>query len=82
MIRDKYKYELVKGNKVTYVGITNNPERREKEHHRNKDFDKMRIIGRISTKKGASEWEEKRIKTYMKYHNGNTPLYNLNEHGE
>lgn len=31
--RDTFKYELTKGNRVVYVGITNNPERREAEHH-------------------------------------------------
>lgn len=38
--RNTYKYELTKGNKVVYVGITNNPGRREAEHRQNKNFDK------------------------------------------
>ena len=80
--RDTYKYELTKGNKVVYVGITNNPERRQAEHQQDKDFDKMRLIGRASTPKGASEWETRRIQTYMNNHNGNTPKYNQNEHGK
>ena len=80
--RDTYKYELTKGNRVVYVGITNNPERREMEHHQDKDFDRMKIIGKASTLDGASQWETNRIQTYMKSHNGNTPLYNQNEHGK
>lgn len=80
--RNTYKYELTKGNKVVYVGITNNPERREQEHHQNKDFDKMNIVGKVSTFKGASQWETDRIQTYMANHNGHTPLYNQNEHGK
>ena len=35
--RNTYKYELTKGNKVVYVGITNNPGRREAEHRQNKN---------------------------------------------
>ena len=42
--RNTYKYELTKGNKVVYIGITNNPERREAEHRQNKNFDKMKIV--------------------------------------
>lgn len=45
--RDTYKYELTQGNKVVYVGITNNPERREAEHRQDKDFTTMRIVGCI-----------------------------------
>lgn len=59
--RNTYKYELTKGNKVVYVGITNNPERREAEHRQNKNFDKMKIVGNVSTLDGASQWETNRI---------------------
>ena len=55
--RNTYKYELTKGNKVVYVGITNNPGRREAEHRQNKNFDKMKIVGNVSTLDGASQWE-------------------------
>ena len=74
--RNTYKYELTKGNKVVYVGITNNPERREAEHRQNKNFDKMKIVGNVSTLDGASQWETNRIQTYMNNHKGQTPLYN------
>lgn len=63
--RNTYKYELTKGNKVVYIGITNNPERREAEHRQNKNFDKMKIVGNVSTLDGASQWETNRIQTYM-----------------
>ena len=76
------KYELTKGNKVVYVGITNNPGRREAEHRQNKNFDKMKIVGNVSTLDGASQWETNRIQTYMNNHKGQTPLYNQNEHGK
>lgn len=80
--RDTYKYELTQGNKVVYVGITNDPTRREMEHRQDKNFDKMRIVGSASTLDGASQWETNRIQTYMKNHNGDTPLYNQNTSGK
>ena len=82
MKRNTYKYELTQGNKVVYVGITNDPARREMEHRQDKDFDRMRIIGRPSTLDGASQLETDRIQTYMRNHGGETPLYNQNEHGK
>jgi len=80
--RDTYKYELTRGNRVVYVGITNDPTRREAEHHQDKDFTTMRIVGRPSTLDGASQWETDRIQTYMRNHNGATPIYNKNGHGK
>lgn len=80
--KDTYKYELTQGNKVVYVGITNDPARREMEHRQDKNFDKMRIVGGVSTLDGASQWETNRIQTYMKNHNGDTPLYNQNKSGK
>ena len=80
--RDTYKYELTQGNKVVYVGITNDPARREMEHRQDKNFDKMRIVGSASTLDSASQWETNRIQTYMKNHNGETPLYNQNTSGK
>ena len=61
---------------------TNNPGRREAEHRQNKNFDKMKIVGNVSTLDGASQWETNRIQTYMNNHKGQTPLYNQNEHGK
>ena len=61
-MRNIYKYELKKGNKLVYVGITNSPERRKNEHLlEGKDFDKMNLVGRVSTLKGAFEWETDRF---------------------
>ncbi|GHU63704.1 hypothetical protein FACS1894123_07010 [Bacteroidia bacterium] len=44
MPRDTYKYELKNGNKVEYVGITNDPERREAQYRQEKNFDTMNIV--------------------------------------
>ena len=62
MAKDTSKYVLKKGNKIVYVGITNNPERREAEHRQDKNFDKMELVGRKSTRNGAEQWEETGLK--------------------
>ena len=76
MGRDTSKYVLTKGNKIVYVGITNDPVRREAEHHQDKDFDAMKIIGRKSSRESAEQWETDRIETDMDNHKGETPKYN------
>lgn len=55
MAKDTSKYVLKQGNKIVYVGITNNPERREAEHRQDKNFDKMELVGRKSTRDGAEQ---------------------------
>ena len=79
--RNTYKYELKQGNKVVYVGISKNPERREAEHRQDKDFGKMVIVGNKSTPECAKQLEDRRIETYMNNHGGDTPKYNKTESG-
>ena len=80
--RNTYKYELKDGNKVLYVGITNDTERREQEHSQKKEFGHMNIIGNRTTRESAKNWEESRINTYMSSHSGKTPPLNKNESGK
>lgn len=83
MERDTYKHELLDGNIVVYVGITNDPTRREAEHRaEGMKFTRMRIVGRVSTNKGAGDWEANRIATYKDNHNGQRPKYNSNDSGK
>jgi len=82
MPRDVYKYELKQGNKIVYAGITNDPTQRETQHRQGKTFDKMQIIGRVSTREGAEKWETGRLKIYMKNHNGELPKYNKTTTGK
>lgn len=57
--RDTYKYHLKKGKEILRSGITNDLERREKEHQREYgDNAHIEKVGRISTKEGAKEWEK------------------------
>ena len=81
MKRDTQKYELLDGKKVVYVGITNDPESREVRHRQDKNFDKMRIIGRASTRIGAKQWEKDRLEIYRENHKGVSPKYNKTSTG-
>ena len=58
--RDTYKYHLKRGNKIIRSGITNNLDRREKEHQRQLGDDvHIQQVGSRTTREGAREWEKK-----------------------
>lgn len=58
--RDTYKYHLKQGNRVIRSGITNNLDRREKEHQRELGNDvHIQQVGKRTTREGAREWEKK-----------------------
>lgn len=81
--RDTYKYELRDGNRVVYVGITNDLDRREAEHQaEGMDFTSIRKVGNITTRGAAEDWESKRIDTYKENHHGDRPKYNQNDSGK
>lgn len=81
--RNTSKYELKDGKRVVYVGITNDLERRTKEHKaEGLQFTNVKKVGNSTTRKGAENWETRRIQTYMQNHNGETPKYNKNESGK
>lgn len=75
--RDHTRYELYDGNTKVYVGITNDPERREAEHANDgKDFTRMNIVGPKVSKDTALDWEQETIDGYKKGHKGKGPKYN------
>ena len=79
--RDTVTYELKDGNKVLYVGTTNDPERREKEHRdQGKKFGHMKVTSRKMTPDGAKKAEEKRLKSFREYQ-GRNPKYNKDSDG-
>lgn len=83
MDRDTKKYELYRGNKLVYVGITNDLERRANEHRaEGMQFTRMEQVGRASSRQSAGDWETGRIQTYMSHHGGETPEYNQNTTGK
>ena len=57
--RDTYKYHFKMGNKIVYAGITNDIDRREVEHQREKGWDKGHIkqVGQRTRYDVAREWE-------------------------
>ena len=58
--RDTYKYHLKHGNQIIRSGITNDLDRREKEHQRNYGKDvRIQQVGNRTTREGAREWEKK-----------------------
>lgn len=80
--RDTYRYTLRKGNKVEYIGITDDPERREAEHRdERKRFNSMRVEGPAVMSDSAKKWEEGRLDTYRGNHGGKNPKYNKTDDG-
>ncbi len=56
--RDSHKYHLKRGNKIIRSGITNDLDRREREHQREYGEDvHIRRVGNITTREGARNWE-------------------------
>ncbi|MGI9345020.1 MAG: GIY-YIG nuclease family protein [Gammaproteobacteria bacterium] len=79
--RDTVTYELKKGNEVLYVGITNDPARREQEHkNEGKKFTRMNVTSNRMTKDGAERKEQNRLSTYRK-NQGKNPKYNKDDDG-
>jgi predicted GIY-YIG superfamily endonuclease len=62
-MRDTYKYRFTKGRKTVHVGITNDLERREREHKAKYGEDgHIRQEGRATTRLAALEWEREQAK--------------------
>ena len=80
--RDTVTYNLKRGRKIVYIGITSDPERREAKHwSEGKDFDKLVPTSRRMTRDGAKRKEAEDLKTYRRGHGGQNPLYNVDDDG-
>ena len=56
--RDTYKYHLKRGHKIIRSGVTNDLDRREREHQR--EYGKgvhITKVGNATTREGARDWE-------------------------
>ena len=74
--RDTYLYYLKQVNKIVYIGITNDPDRRKDEHKLDhKKFTKMEVKPIPMTEDGARKKEAEKLATYIKNH-GKLPEYN------
>ena len=74
--RDYSRYELWDGNKIVYIGITNDPDRRIGEHGAKKKFSTMQVSGPKVSEETARIWEQDRLDTYRHNHGGENPKYN------
>jgi len=75
--RDTSRYKLKEGNEIVYIGITDDPKRRESEHKsEGKEFSKLEKVGPTVTRESAFKWESESIKKYKKSHGGKSPKYN------
>ena len=61
--RNAHKYHLKRGNKIIRSGITNDLDRREKEHQQEYGPDvHIYKVGRATTRDAARDWEKEQRK--------------------
>lgn len=81
--RDTIRYYLQDGNEKTYIGITDDLERRTAEHRNDGlKFTSVHKVGPIVSRDTANEWEERSIDTYKRGHGGKRPRDNRNDSGK
>ena len=79
--RDTVTYELREGNKIVYLGTTNDPVQREQEHREaGKKFSKLKVTSRKMTDDGAKKKEAARLAIYRR-NQGKNPKYNEDSDG-
>lgn len=61
--RDTFTYALRQGRKIVHKGITNDLERREREHQEQFPGSKISKEGNAKTREGALKWESTQTKT-------------------
>ena len=55
--RDTCKYHFKKGRRIIHRGITNDLDRREREHQRRYGLGDIHQVGNRTTREGALKWE-------------------------
>ena len=55
--RDTFKYQFKIGNKIVHGGMTNDLDRREKEHQQKWPEGHIKQVGRRTTEEAARDWE-------------------------
>ena len=74
--RNIYPYVLKDERKIVYIGITNDPRRREQEHKaEGKKFTRM-ILDFPCSEGTAQKHEQEKTERYKRSHKGNKPKYN------
>lgn len=79
--RDTYRYRLKDGNKIIYIGITGDPERRAREHKIDEKKIIFEVVGPRVTEDSARKWEQDRLKVYRSSNKGKNPKYNKSDSG-
>jgi predicted GIY-YIG superfamily endonuclease len=73
-------YVLRRNGRIVYCGITNNPDRRCREHARDKDFDEIEVRGPPMTRDRARAAERRALQQY-RFCRGRLPEYNRSPTG-
>jgi len=74
MVRDTARYELWCGRQKAYIGVTNNLDRRIKEHAQEGFcFTKVVKVGPKVTRDSALDWEQRALEGYRRGHGGDKP---------
>jgi len=80
--KKKVTYKLVKVGKANYIGTTNNPSRRNKEHSSSgKKYDYLEVTSSRVSKSEAGRRETRNLKSYKKA-TGKNPKYNKTADGK
>jgi hypothetical protein len=80
--KKKVTYKLVKKGRTKYIGSTNNPARRNREHSKSgKDYDYLKVTSPRLSKREAEKRESRNIKSYRKATKKN-PRYNKTSDGK
>ncbi len=80
--RDTVTYALFDGRRKVYIGSTNDPDRRIKEHAaEGKRLTRMEVTSRRMTEEGAHKKEGAQLATYRRTHGRKLPRYNKDEDG-
>jgi predicted GIY-YIG superfamily endonuclease len=80
--RGTYLYRLYRDGYVVYIGITNDPDRREREHwDEGKVFDDLVYEDRPHVRWYARELEKEALQEYRRWHDGWNPEYNETDYG-
>ena len=63
-------------NRIRYIGVTNTPARRAREHRQDGKGGAMRVETRSRSPDSAHRWERQRLDTYRRNHGGKNPPLN------
>ncbi len=74
----KQKGYTIRGrnNRIKYIGITNDPERRAGEHEAGGKPGVLKVETGSRTPPSAVKWEQERLQTYRDNHGGKNPPLN------